>query len=335
MAIWYRIDILEEIARQIKLPEDFIVFSGVCRLWRSAASKKNFRFRANVVPWLMLPPKEKGSDVRSFFSLSKGMSRQINLPDAERNKCFSSKVSFIQKFVLSTSPSLESEDYTLVVIYGSTGKLAYFRPGFKTWIAIDSCQHTYSDVIYCRGMFYAIDVGGGITVIDIRSDNTAAAKRVVADLPLELVPREFRTKFYLVESAGKFLVVGRKFHYRITDYGTTAFRVVEVDLSRNQNEWSPVKNLGNRALFVGDNSSLSVQVFDNSNFKPNRIYFTEDWRELYFCRHYPEGVGRDMGIYNLQDGSIEHIETCFMYNRYKCSLYHAFNPPMWVEESFQ
>ncbi|KAK2663759.1 hypothetical protein Ddye_002333 [Dipteronia dyeriana] len=377
MAIWYRIDILEEIAKQIKLPEDLVVFSGVCRLWRYAASKKNFRFRANVVPWLMLPPKEKGSDVRSFFSLSKGMSRQINLPDAERNKCFSSKgwlmviykdwsmyllhpfsslrielppiktfhnwkalstryvaVSFIQKFVLSTSPSLESEDYTLVVIYGSTGKLAYFRPGFKTWIAIDSCQHTYSDVIYCRGMFYAIDVGGGITVIDIRSDNTAAAKRVVADLPLELVPREFRTKFYLVESAGKFLVVGRKFHYRITDYGTTAFRVVEVDLSRNQNEWSPVKNLGNRALFVGDNSSLSVQVFDNSNFKPNRIYFTEDWRELYFCRHYPEGVGRDMGIYNLQDGSIERIETSFIH-RCKCSLYHAFNPPMWVEESFQ
>ncbi|KAK4844849.1 hypothetical protein QYF36_025092 [Acer negundo] len=167
MAIWYRIDILEEIARQIKLPEDFVVFSGVCRLWRSAASKKNSRLRASVVPWLMLPPKEKGSDVRSFFSLSKGQ-------------------------------------------------------------------------------FYAIDVRGGITAIDIKSDNTVVAKRVVADLPLELVPLEFWTKFYLVESAGKILAVARKLTevtQTYANYGTTGFRVVELDLSRNENEWSPVKNL--------------------------------------------------------------------------------------------
>ncbi|TXG50249.1 hypothetical protein EZV62_022773 [Acer yangbiense] len=366
MEIWYRI------------PEDFVVF----RLWRSAASKKNSRFRAsNVVPWLMLPPKEKGSDVRSFFSLSKGMSRQINLPDANFNKCFSSKgwlmviykdwsmyllhpfsslrielphiktfhnwealstldnaFYFISKCVLSTSPSLESEDYTLVVIYGCTRKLAYFRTGFKTWITIDSCQRCYLDVIYYQGQFYAIDGRSGITAIDIKSDNTVVAKRVVADLQLELVPREFWTKFYLVESAGKFLVVARKLRSEVTqtykNYGTTGLRVVEVDLSRNENEWSPVKNLGNKALFVGDNSSLSVQVFDNSNFKPNCIYFTDDWQDMYFSNNFPEGVGRDMGIYNLQDGSFERIETRFMC-RCKCSLYHPFNPPMWVEESFQ
>lgn len=85
------VDVLEEIARLIKLPEDFVTFSGVCSSWRSAASKENFRFRSSLVPWLMLPPKEEGSDLRSFFSLSKGMSRQINLPDANFNKCFSSK----------------------------------------------------------------------------------------------------------------------------------------------------------------------------------------------------------------------------------------------------
>ena len=65
---------------------------------------------------------------------------------------------FIHKCVLSTSPSLESEDYTLVVIHGGTRKLAYFRPGFKTWITIDSCQLNYSDVTYYQGQFYTIDV---------------------------------------------------------------------------------------------------------------------------------------------------------------------------------
>ncbi|TXG50257.1 hypothetical protein EZV62_022781 [Acer yangbiense] len=219
--------VVEGIGKQLKLSGDSLVLSKdlkLLRLWRSAASKKNSRFRASsVVPWLMLPPKEKGSDVCSFFSLSKA--------------------------------------------------------------------------------------------IDIKSDNTVVAKRVVADLPPELVPLAFCKKFYLVESAGKILVVGRRLRYERTqtyaDYGTTAFRVVEVDLSRNENEWSPVENLGNRALFVGDNSSLSVQVFDNSNFKPNCIYFTDDWKDQYFSSRFPEGVGRDMGIYNLQDGSIERIETRF------------------------
>ncbi|KAK4844022.1 hypothetical protein QYF36_015450 [Acer negundo] len=350
------------LARKIKLPEDSVVFS--------VASKKNSRLRASsVVPWLMLPPKEKGSDVWSFFSLSKGMSlHQINLPDDNFNKCFSSKgwlmviyedlsmyllhpfsslrielphiktlhnwealstldnaFQFIKKFVLSTGPSLESEDYTLVVIYGRTAKLAYFRPGFKTWITIDSCQQSYCDVTYYQGQFYFIN-GAGITVVDIKSDNTVVAKGVVADFPLELIPLDLRTRFYVVESAGKILVVARRFPAFVTPatYGTTGFRVVEVDLSRNKNEWSVVNNLGNIALFV----------FDNSNFKPNCIYFTDVWQDSYFSPDFPEGVGRDMGIYNLQDESIERIET--RYNLQQCSsLYHPFNPPMWVEDSFQ
>ncbi|TXG50392.1 hypothetical protein EZV62_022916 [Acer yangbiense] len=171
------------------------------------------------------------------------------------------EILFINKCVLSTSPSLES-DYTLVVIYGNTANLAYFRPGFKTWITIDSCRHHYFDVIYYQEQFYAIDFRGRITAIDIKSDDTVVAKKV-ANLPKKL---DGANKLYLVESAGKLLVVARHVVFvedefnslRLVAYGTDAFHVLEVDLSSNK--WSQVKNLGNRSLFLGENSSFSVEV---------------------------------------------------------------------------
>ena len=116
-------------------------------------------------------------------------------------------------------------------------------------------------------------------------------------------------------------------------YGANAFHVLEVDLSSNK--WSQVKNLGNRSLFLGDNSSLSVEVLDISSLKPNCIYFTDDCQMLYaVSEFFPEGGGRDMGIYNLQDGSIERIEPYFK-GRSKWNLCDPITPPMWVEDSFQ
>lgn len=90
MTIWDSLCMLEEIARTIKSPEDFTAFAGVNRLCRSAA-KKNFKFRSSLIPWLMLPPKKGKGDSRSFFNLSNGMSKQINLPEANGNRCYSSK----------------------------------------------------------------------------------------------------------------------------------------------------------------------------------------------------------------------------------------------------
>ena len=169
----------------------------------------------------------------------------------------------------------------------------------------------------------------------------------VANLPNGLVPREFMVKLYLVESAGKLLVLARNgvalrgevrpageghSHTYVT-YGSDAFHVLEVDLSSNK--WSQVKNLGNRSLFLGDNSSFSVEVLDISSLKPNCIYFTDDCEEVYPALElFAEGGGRDMGIYNPEDGSIECIEPYFK-GRSKSNLYDPITPPMWVEENFQ
>ncbi|KAK2664019.1 hypothetical protein Ddye_002593 [Dipteronia dyeriana] len=295
------IDVLEEIARRIKLPEDFVAFSGVCSSWRSAASKENFRFRSSLVPWLMLPPKQQGT----IFAVSL----------ASQNACL---VRIIYQMPMAINVTLPKVGFWSLIKIGAC---------FKTWITIDSGGHGYFDMIYYKGKFYVIDGFGGITAIDIISDNAVVDKQI-ANLPHKLLAIDFLEK----QSAGKLLEVVRNGVQPIgsVSYGTYVFQVLEVDLSTNK--WSQFKDLGNRALFLGDNSSFSVEVSDISNIKPNCIYFTDDCQEMYY--DLPKGGGKDMGIYNLQDGSIERIEPYFK-GRSKCNLYDPVAPPMWVEGTFQ
>ena len=72
MADWSELhyDLLVLIVRRIAWYEDFNTFRGVCKSWKSAASKPNFTgYWTARIPCLMLAAKE-GSDLRDFFSLS-------------------------------------------------------------------------------------------------------------------------------------------------------------------------------------------------------------------------------------------------------------------------
>ena len=75
-------------------------------------------------------------------------------------------------------------------------------------------------------------------------------------------PWQYFERFYLVESAGSLLVVSREGKSCDHDYGTTGFRVFELD--EEDGMWERVNSLGNRALFLGHNSSFSVQVTSKS-----------------------------------------------------------------------
>ena len=106
-----------------------------------------------------------------------------------------------------------------------------------------------------------------------------------------------------------------------SSYGTTAFKVFEVNLGGE--EWKELKNLDNRALFLGRNSSISVKASDFSGCKANCIYFTDNFEKHWSI---PGGGGRDTGIYNMLDGSIEP--------HYLGDSLSCITPPMWVVPSF-
>lgn len=58
-------------------------------------------------------------------------------------------------------------------------------------------------------------------------------------------------------------------------FHTIFFRVYEVDLAAGK--LTETKQIGDMALFLGANASLSVQASQFPGVKPNCIYFTDDF----------------------------------------------------------
>ncbi|KAL5855561.1 hypothetical protein ACOSQ4_005363 [Xanthoceras sorbifolium] len=357
MADWaeFNVDLLVEIARRIKTYEDFIKFSLVCSPWKSAALRVTcFNF-----PWLILPPKQCSYFV-DFFIASKDATCTRKLSQVVGKKYYSSKgwlmtisqhlsmhllhpfslrgidlphlktfkdweksttckpcIFFISKFFLSANPSLTS-DYTVMVIQSCRGMLAYYRPGDKVWTTIDTYYGRYFDITHYKGLFYALDCCGRIMVCNIKGDHPTIAHQV-AQVPFKLLQRGFLEYGYIVESGGKLLVISREGTHT-SNYGSSRFQVFEVDLSTMT--LSEIKHLGNRALFLGHNSSFSVDALTLLYCKPNCIYFTDDCTDGYWT--IPGGGGKNMGIYNLQDESVVPVFSGNSLSR--------VNPPMWVEK---
>ncbi|TXG50526.1 hypothetical protein EZV62_023050 [Acer yangbiense] len=361
---WSAVDdlLLVEISQRMVLHTDFAAFRGVCTSWRSAVPKENFKLK---MPWLLLPPKicsdlrdfvippqgvtrrtllpeanakmcfsSKGWLITIARDLSMNLlhpfSRdQIKLPHIKsfdnRRSLDMSKTyaSFIHKVVLSSDPLLTS-DSIVMVIHGDKGVLAYSKPGDKAWTTINTWRGKYFDFTFYKGRFYAINSHGKIMACDVRGDNPTIAQQV-ANMPDNIPLCE---KVYIVESLGRLLVVIRdgvslrpiKKESSQTTYGNYGFRVYEVDLSTNN--WTRIKDMGNTTLFLGHSSSMSIES-DGVYAKPNRIYFTDDCIDAYWFKK--KGGGKDMGIYNIEDGSIEPYLLG--------DSRHRLTPPMWVEQS--
>ncbi|TXG50525.1 hypothetical protein EZV62_023049 [Acer yangbiense] len=109
------------------------------------------------------------------------------------------------------------EDYTVMVIYGRMGDLAYSKPGYKAWTKINS-KGLNLDLTYYKGKLYAINMYGRIMACDVRVDNPTVAQ--VANMPHNIshptipqvatyVPPNIShlDKVFIVESLGRLLVV--------------------------------------------------------------------------------------------------------------------------------
>ncbi|GJV69575.1 retrotransposon protein, putative, ty1-copia subclass [Tanacetum coccineum] len=105
------------------------------------------------------------------------------------------------------------------------------------------------------------------------------------------------------EERKRLLVLIREGKRMKDTFKTKIFLVFAYDLEKGT--WSKVKDLGTKALFVGD-ASFSIDQDTTGVIKGNSIYFTDD---AYF-KHGLRGNGkcRDMGIYHLSDGTLTLLQ---------------------------
>ncbi|KAK3417304.1 hypothetical protein EUGRSUZ_H03049 [Eucalyptus grandis] len=233
-------------------------------------------------------------------------------------------VEFISKFVLSDCTTT-SPDYKVMVIY-HIGQLALWKPGKEEWTAVNSpTDEKIYDVIYYKGSFVAVDFKDRILRCNVDGPTPFVAQ-VVFQVPRRL--QEFEHEYppgslwyvnqvYLVQSTtGSLLFVSLQ--EQVASTITFRFHVLEIDLDTQM--WTEVENLENTSLFLGHNSSFSLEVDEDHLIKPNCIYFTYSCLSSF---QFTEDRGdKGMGIYHLEDGTVElHVEG-------------KSSPPLWIEPCF-
>lgn len=109
-----------------------------------------------------------------------------------------------------------------------------------------------------------------------------------------------------MDLSGVLLHVNKKFNPELAKKGhfmTGGFQIQR--LNPNSRKWYPLNDLGIHSVFLGTCTSFSTTNCAANGLKENSIYFTD---------HFPmdEEFGRctfrDIGIYNMRDGSVERIE---------------------------
>ena len=203
-------------------------------------------------------------------------------------------------------------DCIIMAIYGEMRTLAFTQLGYKAWIDIQSTSRAYDDLAFYKGNFYAVYAHGEVFACRIDDNQKVVAKAVAPRLEgtRDLI------KNYIIESDGDVLLVSciRVGHYysiedefnnvdleddiededaleneseeeekKINDnfyviIGFTVLKLKRFTQARSKYRYKYVKvdNLGDRALFVGDNSSISLSAPSFNGCKANCIYFTDD-----------------------------------------------------------
>ncbi|KAH0671927.1 hypothetical protein KY284_023014 [Solanum tuberosum] len=238
---------------------------------------------SSKVPLLMLAEKEENGEIREFFDLSSGT--LINLPHMSMLEGYDSE------------EEIDCTDYVE-----------------KAVISADPLSSPTTD--YVLGL-----IQGDIVIFSFHQHDDCGGARVVKGIPIDLIGC---CQLYIVYSMGELLVIHRD--GTISDegqdsdqYGAKTFHVYKI----NDYNYEEIKDLGDRALFVGKSATLAMAIEEDdqgSGYKRNHIYFTDDCVDSYF--NLEQGGGKDMGVYNMVDGTIVP--------HYTGQSYHKVTPPLWV-----
>lgn len=101
-------------------------------------------------------------------------------------------------------------------------------------------------------------------------------------------------------------------------YATACFHVYKLD--RGRNVWEHVKCIGEQALILGLNNSVSLSTIDYPMLKGNSIYFIDD--EIDEMIKSDKYGGHDFGVYDLDEAKVGSLIST--------DLKKFEQPPVWI-----
>uniref|UniRef100_A0A5B6Z6N5 Uncharacterized protein n=1 Tax=Davidia involucrata TaxID=16924 RepID=A0A5B6Z6N5_DAVIN len=230
---------------------------------------------------------------------------------------------FIEKAVLSSSPSPSrgGDCCFVIALYSQFRKLAIAKPGDDAWSPVEAPWGAFEDVACLDGKVFALNCVGDLHLLLICGEFTAHPKAKAVHFAGPPPDGEPSCKKYIVGLNGELYVVYR-FHDETEggDYVLTSdFEIYKLNMQTR--EWKEVSGgLGDDwTLFLGNNYSLPIRASEEC--RSNCIYFTDD-----FLEYYPKSEGRDMGIYNCKDETVDRIPVHVVSSH----LFSPFCPPLWI-----
>ncbi|XP_021735928.1 F-box protein At2g26160-like [Chenopodium quinoa] len=235
------------------------------------------------------------------------------------------------KFIISSRPSSSGDDFAVATMFDKTQRLAFWRPGHAEWSIPDAhfFINQVFDVCYFKEEFYAIDLYG--KVMAFGSEVMKRQPRVVVDVSLRSDDLDSHLDVipYLVEVENTLLVILRKIYMGDVGeededkYYTDSFDILQLNV--NDGKFKQVKGVGEHAIFLGFNSTFSVDASSYKHgCKADCIYFTDVYIETFRSTSVCNG-GSDMGIYSLKERKV--IERFYEGPSQFCDI----TPPLWVE----
>jgi hypothetical protein len=221
----------------------------------------------------------------------------------------------VHKVTLSSNPTTRPHDFVVVVSYGMQLCLAFMKAGQKFWTFVDTEYRGFSDILFYKGLVYAVGVRGNIVSFDIcNSKDSFDHEKVIPNVLSSGGINYFSERAYLVESLeGDLFLVKKWAEFPDDDdlpcSGTEDIEVYKLELDLQSDkliQMIKIDSLGDNVLFVGDSDSFSMSASYFANYlQKDSIYYTPDYHND-APRPYPNGPF-DMKIYNVKDGSFsEH-----------------------------
>ncbi|KAL5725989.1 SWR1-complex protein 3 [Ranunculus cassubicifolius] len=210
---------------------------------------------------------------------------------------------FTEKFVLASNPSFWNSPIAqpslVFAIFGLDNELAYSTPGNATWTCVADSENI-DDVVFFNGKIYSVDALGALWVCEI---NTRHPRSIQIAEPRESMVSIDR--FYLLEISKELHLVLRVFRsvngseenrYMVDRYKTHVFTVFKFDFDGKK--WNQLNDLGDHALFLGDNTSFSISTSIYTELEGNSIYFSDDHPSAFNSGVY------DMGVFDYRMGTV-------------------------------